>query len=102
MTERDLFVAAVAIGLGTMMLHAAIANEGWCFQMTFARKVSKHRGQESARLVVGSVGTFVILLGIYTLCSPYLNSIFASDVQSNENPRVGYPGDSSVSLNVSQ
>jgi hypothetical protein len=74
MSERDLFVAVVALVLGVMMLYSAILNEGWCFQMAFARKISKHRGNESARYAIGSVGTLVIFLGMFTLIAPYLGS----------------------------
>ena len=84
MTERDILVATVALVLGVMMVHSALLNQGWCFQMAFARKISKHRGQESARFAIGSVGTFVIFLGMYTLCAPYVASKYAREVPINE------------------
>jgi hypothetical protein len=98
MIERDLLVAAIAIGLGSMMLHTAIANEGWCFQMAFARMVAKRRGNESARYVIGSVGTFVILLGLYTFCSPFLNSQDFREAKTNGSGENGFQADSKVSL----
>ena len=79
MSERDLLVAAVAMVLGVMMVHSAIVNQGWCFQMAFARKISKYGGNEYARYAIGSVGTFVIFLGMYTLCAPYLNAKYAKE-----------------------
>ncbi len=74
MSERDLFVAVVALVLGVMMVYSAILNEGWCFQMAFARKISKQRGNENARYAIGSVGTFVIFLGLFTLIAPYFGN----------------------------
>ena len=50
MTERDLLVAFVAVGLGAMMVYSAILNEGWCFQMALARKVSERCGPRSVHL----------------------------------------------------
>lgn len=72
MTERDLLVASVALVLGTMMLHSALVNQGWCFQLAFARKIEQSRGPTAARFAIGSVGSFVIFLGVCTLCAPYV------------------------------
>lgn len=85
MIERDYFVALVAFGLGAMMLYSAILNEGWCFQMAMARKISKHSGHQSARIFIGSIGTFVILLGVYTLFGPQLNNWISRDAKSNNH-----------------
>lgn len=89
MTERDYFVAFVAFGLGAMMLYSAILNEGWCFQMAMARKISKHGGHQSARIFIGSIGTFVILLGVYTLFGPQLSNLVSRDAKSNESSAQG-------------
>ena len=86
MTERDYLVAFVAFGLGAMMLYSAILNEGWCFQMAMARKVSKHAGHQSARIFIGSVGTFVILLGVYTLFGPQINQLVTRSFNSDDKP----------------
>ena len=85
MIERDYFVALVAFVLGAMMLYSAILNEGWCFQMAMARKISKHGGHQSARIFIGSIGTFVILLGVYTLFGPQLSNWVARDAETNES-----------------
>ena len=85
MTERDYLVAFVAFGLGAMMLYSAILNEGWCFQMAMARKVSKHAGHQSARIFIGSVGTFVILLGVYTLFGPQINQLVTGSAGPGED-----------------
>lgn len=90
MTERDYFVAFVAFGLGAMMLYSAILNEGWCFQMALARKVRKHGGHQSARVFIGSIGTFVILLGAYTLFGPQLSNLVSRDAKSNESFTEGH------------
>ena len=84
MTERDYLVAFVAFVLGAMMLYSAILNEGWCFQMAMARKVSKHAGHQSARVFIGSVGTFVILLGVYTLFGHQINHLVSRYANSGE------------------
>ncbi len=85
MTERDLLVAVVALGLGTMMVYSAILNEGWCFQMALARKVSERRGPRSARILIGSIGAFVILLGLNILFGPQLSNLVSSESKPHEN-----------------
>ena len=89
MSERDFFVALVAFGLGAMMVHSAVSNGGWCFQMALARKVSKHGGHRSARIFIGSIGTFVILLGAYTLFGAQLSNLFSDKSQLYESATQG-------------
>jgi len=70
MELRDLFVATVAVVLGGMMLYAAILDQGWCFQMRIARKIDETMGREQARTFIGSVGTLLLLLGLYLVFAP--------------------------------
>ena len=72
MELRDLFVAAVALTLGGMMLYTAALNEGWCFQMKVARIIEKSMGRAKARTFVGSVGTLMVILGLYLLLAPVI------------------------------
>lgn len=79
MDLRDLFVAAVALVLGGMMLYTAIVGQGWCFQMKIARIIEETRGRQQARTFIGSIGTLVMLLGLYLLLAPIIaSSIFQS------------------------
>jgi hypothetical protein len=78
MSERDLLVGVVAISLGAMMIYSAVINEGWCFQMALARKLEKHKGQSSARILIGGIGAFVTLLGAYILLTPYHTALLSS------------------------
>lgn len=80
MDLRDLFVASVAIILGGMMLYSAIVNQGWCFEMKVARVVAESQGREKARTLIGSVGTFLLLVGLYLLLAP---SILVSLMQKD-------------------
>jgi hypothetical protein len=82
MNERDLLVAAVSIGLGLLMTYSAARNEGWCFQMTFARAIEKFHGPQAARMAIGSVGTAMILLGIYTATVPSTTKSSVGDIES--------------------
>ena len=72
MDLRDLFVALVAMSLGAMMLHAAIMDQGWCFQMRVARAIEDAKGRAKARSFVGTVGAAMILIGLYVLLAPIL------------------------------
>ena len=85
MIERDILVAFVALSLGAMMIHSAILSEGWCFHMALSKTISKHGGHNSARIFIGSMGTSVILLGIYTLSTPLLAGFLSREAQSNES-----------------
>ena len=51
MELRDLFVAAVALTLGGMMLYTAALNEGWCFQMKVARMIEDFMEGEMADIM---------------------------------------------------
>ena len=80
MDLRDLFVATVAIVLGGIMLYAAIVNQGWCFQMKVARVVAKSQGRDKARTMIGTVGMFLLLIGLYLVLAP---SIIVSMMQKD-------------------
>ncbi len=86
MDLRDLFVGAVALTLGAMMIYAAIMNRGWCFQMKVARVVAESHGQSQARTFIGSVGALMVLLGIYTLFAPVIGAQF---IQTSNDQRSG-------------
>ena len=70
MELRDLFVATVAMTIGSMMIYTSILNEGWCFQMKVARVIAETKGRDKARTFIGGVGTFMLLLGLYILIAP--------------------------------
>ena len=82
MELRDLLVATVAISLGGMMLYAAALNEGWCFQMKVARLIEESRGRDKSRTVVGSVGTLMIVLGLYLLLAPIIATNFLQNMDN--------------------
>jgi hypothetical protein len=75
MEIRDLFVAAVALTIGGIMIYAAILNEGWCFQMKIARAIAESKGRDKARSFIGSVGSLMVLIGLYLLLAPLAFSI---------------------------
>jgi hypothetical protein len=70
MELRDLFVATVALSLGAMMVYTAAFNEGWCFQLKVARMIEESKGRSKARTFVGSVGTLMIVVGLYLILAP--------------------------------
>ena len=70
MEIRDLFVATVALTIGCLLIHASIINKGWAFQMTIARAIAQAKGQAPARFFIGSVGTVMVLMGIYLILAP--------------------------------
>ena len=76
MELRDLFVAMVAFAIGCSMLYAAILNEGWCFQMKAARMIAESKGRANARTCVGSVGTLMIVIGLYLVLAPIIATNF--------------------------
>ena len=67
MFERDLLVGLIAIGLGGVLLVAAISNYQPAFEMRTPKFLAKRFGQTIARLIIGCVGTLVLLMGIYIL-----------------------------------
>jgi hypothetical protein len=90
MEIRDLFVAAVAFVLGGMMLHAAILDQGWCFQMLIARKIEETMGRVQARTFIGSVGTLLLFIGLYLVFAPVIASaMFQSTKVELRNSELG-------------
>lgn len=88
MEIRDLFVATVAIVIGGSMLYTAFLNEGWCFQMKVARMIAESKGHAKARTFVGSVGTFMIILGLYIVLAPMIATNFLHSLDQR-NAHVG-------------
>lgn len=92
MELRDLFVATVSLVLGGMMLYAAILDQGWCFQMTLARKIDETMGREKARTFIGSVGALLLLIGLYLIAAPLLAAslLQPTDIENRpSDPRIG-------------
>ena len=88
MELRDLFVATVALTLGGMMLYTAALNEGWCFQMKVARMIEESKGRAKARTFVGSIGTLMVVVGLYLLFAPvFAAKIFQTLDNRNTNDR---------------
>ncbi len=94
MNERDLLVGIVAVTLGAMMFYSAVVNEGWCFEMAMARKMEKHQGKNSARVLIGGIGAFVSLLGAYILLTPYQGIQFSPDDSSPSESKLEETHDS--------
>ena len=70
MFERDLLVAAIAIGLGLALFVSAASNVKWFFEIRTPRYLSDQMGRNRARLILGGIGAVVIFLGVYILFGP--------------------------------
>ena len=70
MYERDLLVAAIAIGLGLVMFVSSAVDAKWLFEIRTPRYLSEQLGRGKARLILSGIGAVVILLGIYILFGP--------------------------------
>lgn len=64
MTADQLFVGAVAFGLGLLALIAAIHNRDWYFRLPKARWIEERWGRSTVRVVYGLLGAALIALGV--------------------------------------
>ena len=71
MYERDLLVAIIAFVLGLLMISTAWMNYERAFEMRTPQFLSQSLGRSGARLVMGLVGMFIVLMGIYIMCTPF-------------------------------
>jgi len=71
---RDLLVASVAAGLGLSMIQVALLNRGWWFENFIVKHIESSRGRSAARRALGFGGTAMIMIGAWTLCSPWLKN----------------------------
>lgn len=69
---RDLLVASVAFGLGLSMIQVALLNRGWCFENFIVRRIESSVGRAAARKSLCFGGAALILLGAWTMASPWL------------------------------
>lgn len=78
---RDLLVASVAAGLGLSMIQVALLNRGWWFENFIIKHIESSRGRNAARRALGFGGTAMIVIGAWTLCSPWIKNA-VSDAKS--------------------
>jgi hypothetical protein len=88
MLERDLLVAGVAVGLGCHMILAAVQDNEWCFQLHSARSLERSIGRTPARIVIGLVGTLVILMGVYIIFTPLAGKFIRSKPNESAHPNL--------------
>lgn len=69
---RDLLVAAVAAGVGLSMIRVAMVNHGWWFENFVFRNIEANRGRDAARRSLWVGGTVMVLIGTWTVASPWL------------------------------
>ena len=67
MIERDLFVAAVSIGLGACILYTLFCDQQRCFEGPFGRRLADRFGQGEATGILFGIIMLVIFLGLYIL-----------------------------------
>jgi hypothetical protein len=76
MFERDLLVSFIAFALGFLMISSAYTNYERAFEMRTPQYLTETIGRTGARLVMGTIGLLIVLMGIYILCAPFF---FKSD-----------------------
>lgn len=70
MDERDLLVACISTGLGATIIFTMLCNPEWLFRMRTPRMLERNFGRYRAKLVLGSVGSMLILLGAHLVIAP--------------------------------
>ncbi len=89
MYHRDLLVAAIATVLGLNIIYLAAINNSWVFELGTVSTLERHFGRQPARLILASLGTTLVFLGIY-LCT-------SSGVRRTENiPNLTVPPTANV------
>lgn len=71
MFERDLLIAFIAFALGFLMISSALTNYERAFEMRTPQFLTETIGRTGARLVMGTIGLLIVLMGMYILCAPY-------------------------------
>lgn len=72
MYERDLLVSIIAFILGLLIISSAWMNYERAFKMRTPQFLSETLGRTGARLVMGLVGMFIVLIGVYIILTPFL------------------------------
>lgn len=65
MQTRDWLVAAIAALFGLLVIWAAFRNHPFAFKLWLPRLLERQFGRTTARLLLGSLGIGLIVLGIY-------------------------------------
>lgn len=65
MQIREWLVAAIAALFGLFAIWAAIRNHPFAFKLWIPRLLDRQFGRTTARLLLGSLGLGLIVLGIY-------------------------------------
>lgn len=65
MQTREWLVAAVAALLGLLVIWAAFRDHPFAFKLWLPRLLEKRFGRPTARIMLGSLGLGLIVLGIY-------------------------------------
>jgi len=77
---RDLLVAAVAAGVGLSMIRVAMVNHGWWFDNFVFRNIEASRGRGAARRSLWIGGAVMVLVGTWTLASPWLKKQYSQTI----------------------
>jgi hypothetical protein len=64
MAAQDIFVGAVALGIGIFAILSAVFNWDWSYQLWKARWVETRFGRRGARIFYAILGMVMIALGI--------------------------------------
>ena len=70
MFERDLLVSFIAFALGFLMISSALTNYERAFEMRTPQYLTDIIGRTGARLVMGTIGLLIVIMGIYILWAP--------------------------------
>ena len=68
MNIRDLFVGAVAITLGVIILVGGAGNFNWWYELRKARWIDARFGRRAARILFATIGLALISLGLAIAC----------------------------------
>jgi len=89
MYERDLVVAAVAVGLGCAMIRGMWINSEWCFRLNSAATLEQSFGRTGARWIIGAIGVALIWVGGQLVVAPYLSDETMEEVAGGANRVTG-------------
>ena len=73
MNERDLLVAFISIGLGVSIFYTMLMNAEWCFRLKTPQMLERNFGRNGAKLVMGTVATLLIVVGLHLIFTPMLS-----------------------------
>ncbi len=71
------------------MIYSSILDQGWCLQMKIARVIEEAKGRSKARTFVGSVGSLMVLIGLYLLLASSFLPLFQSGNQATSSGHTG-------------